>query len=587
MEPEKKEDEENENNGEKENEENEAKEEEQAEEEEQPLEKTVSKVLKNQLPKQRQRQEANPRLLGNAGRQSQLQKLAETFDKSYSKDAQTTFPRAIMLYHYFHGDADAFNQALASGDITEVNQGGKAMYSEAHTRLALVERRWQAVEVYMVDLGLIDRELLADALGPAHLEGHQSFEGVLRQRAAARNAITAAEVDHKLRRSLLRKYQRQQGPLTLGWHRWTSSCTAGLKSRGVTRFLDLGRLNRRNIDNVENDEEGMQDDAPDDGDDGGDFPEPPSTRRRADDHPGLDLDLHPRDQSGMDLMPVPPHDPADVDLQSAGGRSVGYSPSVALDDDAGAPPPQVIQVPDDDDPPMLIDADESEPSDGPPHPDTPMVHLTDYCKAGCVIRHHVRPRRGLFKIKDITDVPIDSELLDANRTTVVRTADGKLQVINDLGAEQRFLESEWSGCTIFQISGKAHRELGMYASLPSKRVGKDVKVKIAKQHKKIANNAINERTLTPDQRAQFQEAKCKEFQPFFENQVWEFDTEANAVPERTLTARAPTKRAKNQDGTPRAKARLIVRGYLDVDALDKLRAFKPEVQLLPGHRETF
>ena len=62
-------------------------------------------------------------------RQSQLQKLAEeTSDKSFGKDAQTSFPRAIMLHHYFHGDADAFNQALASGDITGVNQGGKVMY---------------------------------------------------------------------------------------------------------------------------------------------------------------------------------------------------------------------------------------------------------------------------------------------------------------------------------------------------------------------------------------------------------------------------------------------------------------------------
>lgn len=57
---------------------------------------------------------------------------------------------------------------------------------------------------------------------------------------------------------------------------------------------------------------------------------------------------------------------------------------------------------------------------------------------------------GLFKIKEITDVPIAADLLDANRTTVVKTVDGKLQVINDLGAEQRFLHFEWTSCTIFQ-----------------------------------------------------------------------------------------------------------------------------------------
>lgn len=88
---------------------------------------------------------------------------------------------------------------------------------------------------------------------------------------------------------------------------------------------------------------------------------------------------------------------------------------------------------------------------------------------------------GLFKIKETTDVPIAADLLDANRTTVVKTVDGKLQVINDLGAEQRFLHFEWTSCTIFQISGKARRELGMFASLPSKRLGRHTKIKIAKQ----------------------------------------------------------------------------------------------------------
>ena len=42
-------------------------------------------------------EELQDRLLGNAGRQSQFQKLAEeTSDKSFGKDAQTSFPRAIM-----------------------------------------------------------------------------------------------------------------------------------------------------------------------------------------------------------------------------------------------------------------------------------------------------------------------------------------------------------------------------------------------------------------------------------------------------------------------------------------------------------
>ena len=52
----------------------------------------------------------------------------------------------------------------------------------------------------------------------------------------------------------------------------------GLRSRGVTRFLDLSRVNRQNIDDIDDDEEAMDDDQP--GDDDG-FPiEPPTSRRR-------------------------------------------------------------------------------------------------------------------------------------------------------------------------------------------------------------------------------------------------------------------------------------------------------------------
>ena len=51
------------------------------------------------------------------------------------------------------------------------------------------------------------------------------------------------------------------------------------------------------------------------------------------------------------------------------------------------------------------------------------------------------------------------------------------------------------------------------------------------------------------------------------NDVWTFDVESNADPARTLTARMLLSWGKQPDGSPRAKARLIVRGYADVDAL--------------------
>ena len=79
---------------------------------------------------------------------------------------------------------------------------------------------------------------------------------------------------------------------------------------------------------------------------------------------------------------------------------------------------------------------------------------------------------------------------------------------------------------------------------------------------------ISEKHLTAAEKELFLQAKVKELQSFFENGVWEFSTSADAIPERTLTSRILLKWSKNTDGTPRAKARLVVRGFNDVDALN-------------------
>eukprot|EP00435_Cladocopium_sp_Y103_P006856 s1452_g2.t1 len=188
-------------------------------------------------------------------------------------------------------------------------------------------------------------------------------------------------------------------------------------------------------------------------------------------------------------------------------------------------------------------------------------------KAGCVIRHHQRPRRSLFRIKDFTDMPLDPELLDGHRTTVLWKADGTLDIISDSGTDAKHLDTEWTGCTIYQITGRARREMGMFANLPAKKMGREAKTKMARQQKKVDKGGVNERHLSAADRAKFQEAKRKELESFFHNGVWEFNTTADATPERTLTARVLTKWTKHADGSPRAKARLIVRGYQDFDAL--------------------
>lgn len=96
-----------------------------------------------------------------------------------------------------------------------------------------------------------------------------------------------------------------------------------------------------------------------------------------------------------------------------------------------------------------------------------------------------------------------------------------------------------------------------------------------RQQKKQGKKVVNEHQLTMDERVLFQNAKAKEFKSFFENEVWIFDTAATAGPHRTLTARMLLSWSKNADGSPRAKARLIARGFADVDAPRHLGNLEP------------
>lgn len=94
----------------------------------------------------------------------------------------------------------------------------------------------------------------------------------------------------------------------------------------------------------------------------------------------------------------------------------------------------------------------------------------------------------------------------------------------------------------------------------ARQVAKDIKVKQKRHTRKDKNkNDINQKNLTPEEKNLFYLAKVKELQSFFECGVWEFNTVHDAEPSRTLTSRI---------GSPRAKARLVVRGYNDVDALN-------------------
>ena len=194
-------------------------------------------------------------------------------------------------------------------------------------------------------------------------------------------------------------------------------------------------------------------------------------------------------------------------------------------------------------------------------------------KAGCLIRHHVQPRRQRLCLDSLpADCPFSRDQLDPVRVTVVNERNGKTQSSTDDGQTLTPpCDRSWTGVTIFQISGPVRKEYAMYSHSSmkgAKQMAKDHKHSHMRKFKKENKGDLNERLMGPEDRAKFKEAKVKELRSFFENHVWEFQTTAEADPARTMTSRMILKWSKNPDGSPRAKARLIVRGYTDPDALE-------------------
>ena len=444
---------------------------------------------------------------------------------------------------------------------------------------------------------------------------------------------------------------------------------AQCKSRGVTRFIDLDKANKRQIEDIQSDDEAMDDDL-----DG-----PPRQRPRLDlpgvtgpmtpapvSEPLLELDefdvsptpTTPLPDSDGQPMPVDDDDMASTPLAAPPPLpAVPEVPEVPLDgidepEPSGEPsvPPSTRSL----GPPPALDAetaalyepagpeefaqrrlryDQQEtmmfgpavrrvqrpspysgqrsnepfapiapPPEFPPDADLPpqegfsqafavedlgsdqlppgwhmnsdgSLCLTDQVadfwevRAGCLIRHHVSPRHSTIDVKEYKDTPVDPQHLDPIRVTVMKFGDGSVNIKNDDGFSKFSTQHSWVGHTIYQLNGIIRKELCMYSNMTARKIARDTKTMINRQTKKQAKKVVLERDLTVDERAQFQQAKCKELQSFFENDVWTFDVESNADPARTLTARMLLSWGKQPDGSPRAKARLIVRGYANVDAL--------------------
>ena len=83
---------------------------------------------------------------------------------------------------------------------------------------------------------------------------------------------------------------------------------------------------------------------------------------------------------------------------------------------------------------------------------------------------------------------------------------------------------------------------------------------------------VSERSMTVDQRAQMVEANKKELQSYFQNNVWEFTTLNADDKHRMVTARWVLTWKESENGTIKAKARLVLRGFEDPDVMSLEKA---------------
>ena len=200
------------------------------------------------------------------------------------------------------------------------------------------------------------------------------------------------------------------------------------------------------------------------------------------------------------------------------------------------------------------------------------------CQDKLVRRHYV-PRSKLFDPNDPrANCPVPLHYLSKDRQTTGTNGVSKY----DRWKQQRDKDTQgtWTGRTTFKIL-PAFRLLAREAFY-NKSHGHQSYVEPAPEQAlqaheqgtssagvKARKNQLNERTMSLADRLAFMEAKKKELESFFQNDVWEMVQDDGAIPsDRVLKAHFTLKWTKWPNGEPRAKARLITQGFKDPDALN-------------------
>ena len=178
-----------------------------------------------------------------------------------------------------------------------------------------------------------------------------------------------------------------------------------------------------------------------------------------------------------------------------------------------------------------------------------------------LVRHHVLARNTLFHPAESGDCPLPLKALSKDRITV----QGNHRHSDRWRTSTPTSTPEWwTGRTVFKLTqrDRATVEEAFFELSGGHRTYAGPKEKRAKDAKNI-----DEKSLSLADRLLFLEAKRRELESFFTNQVWEFSTLDEAPPERVLKSHFILKWSKHPDGSPRAKAGLITQGFRDPDAL--------------------
>ena len=198
-------------------------------------------------------------------------------------------------------------------------------------------------------------------------------------------------------------------------------------------------------------------------------------------------------------------------------------------------------------------------------------------KDGWLIRRHYVPRRDLFDPETSTEAtcPVPLSYLTKDRVTKTQGRTVHDQWTKHRNSGTDFSQHPWTGTTKFKIH-QTHRQQARehfynvsdgHTTFTQPQTTPYNTYKPAPKMKP-RKDQLSEKNMSTADRLAFWEAKKKELESFFQNDVWTYDDAENATPGRTLKGHFILKWSKWPSGLPRAKARFITQGFRDPDALE-------------------